>query len=525
MSGVKIPGAKIPGAEMLVRTLMANGVDTCFANPGTSELHALAAFDSMPGARCVPTLFEGVATGAADGYARMTDRPAATLLHLGPGLANGLANLHNARRARVPMVNIVGDHATWHRGVDAPLTSDVEGLAKPMSAWVRTVPDAASVAADTAEAIRAALTPPCGVSTLILPSDSSWDDTAAAEPIIVEPPVPAAPDAEALRAAADALRSGERVVVLLNGRATRAEGLALAGQIAAATGAKLYAHTGATRIERGAGRVTVERFPYPIDLGIAALAGAKHVVLIGSGEPVGFFGYPDKPSRLAPEDCRIHTVAPPGSDALAALRWLVEAVGAAGTPAPAQPLAPPSPATGALTADSVGQSLAALLPEGAIVVDEGISSSPMVYTACAGARPHDWLTITGGAIGIGMPLALGAAIACPDRKVVTVQADGSGMYTLQALWSQAREQADVVTIIFANRRYGILQWELGNLGFRDMGPNARNCTELGRPDLDWVALARGMGVEGGQATDAESFNRLLSAAFARKGPFLIEAVI
>ncbi|WP_448206753.1 acetolactate synthase large subunit [Azospirillum sp. sgz302134] len=513
------------GAEILVRTLLANGVGACFANPGTSELHALAAFDSMPGVLCVPTLFEGVATGAADGYARMTDKPAATLLHLGPGLANGLANLHNARRARVPLLNIVGDHATWHRGFDAPLTSDVEALAAPMSAWVRTVPNAASVARDTADAIRAALTPPGGVATLILPSDSSWDEAPAVEPILVEAPAPTPPDADALRSAAQALRSGGRVVVMLNGPATRAEGLALAGRIAAKTGAKLYAHTGATRIERGAGRVAVERFPYPIDLGLAALAGVEHIILIGATEPVGFFGYPDKPSRLAPEGCRIHNVAPPGTDALAALRQLAEETGAASTPEPTQRLALPTPATGALTADSIGQSLAALLPEGAIVVDEAISSSSMAYAPCAGARPHDWLTITGGSIGIGMPLALGAAVACPDRKVVNLQADGSGMYTLQALWSQAREKADVVTIVFANRRYGILQWELGNLGFREMGPNARNCTELGRPDLDWVTLARGMGVQGGQATDADSFNRLLKAAFARKGPFLIEAVL
>ena len=515
------------GAEILVRTLIANGVDACFANPGTSELHALAAFDSMPGVRCVPTLFEGVATGAADGYARMTGRPAATLLHLGPGLANGLANLHNARRARVPLLNIVGDHTTWHRRFDAPLTSDVEALAAPMSGWVRTVPDAASVGHDTADAIRAAMTPPGQVATLILPSDASWNETAAVEPIAVEPRAPAAPDADALRAAADALRSGAPVVLLLNGAATSAAGLALAGRIAARTGARFFAHTGATRIERGAGRVPVERLPYPIDLAIAALAGAEHVVLLGATEPVAFFGYPGKPSRVAPDGCRVHDVAPPGTDALAALRELADAVGAglgAGA-GPVQPLTLPDLATGALSADAIGRSLAALLPEGAVVVDEALTSSSMIYAPCAGARPHDWLTITGGSIGIGMPLALGAAIACPDRKVVNLQADGSGMYTLQALWSQAREKAEVVTIVFANRRYGILQWELGNLGFQEMGENTRNCTEIGRPDLDWVALARGMGVEAGQATDADGFNRLLKAAFAHKGPFLIEAVL
>ncbi|WP_431856020.1 acetolactate synthase large subunit [Azospirillum sp.] len=511
------------GAEILVKTLLANGMDACFANPGTSELHALAAFDSMPGVRCVPTLFEGVATGAADGYARMTGRPAATLLHLGPGLANGLANLHNARRARVPVLNIVGDHATWHRNADAPLTSDVEGLARPMSCWVRMVPDAASVRVDAAEAIRAALTPPTGVATLILPSDSSWDQTPDVEPIRVEAPAPAAPDGGALRAAIEALRGGRRAVLMLNGAATSAAGLELAGRIAARTGATLFAHTGATRIERGAGRVAVDRFPYPFDLGVAALKDAEHIVLIGATEPVGFFAYPGKPSRLAPEGARIHDAAPPGTDALAALAWLAEAVGAA--EAPVQALALPDLATGAVTADAIGRSLAALLPEGAVVVDEAISNSAMAYNPCRGARPHDWLTITGGSIGIGMPLALGAAVACPERKVVTLQADGSGMYTLQALWSQARENADVVTIVYANRRYGILQWEMGNLGFAEPGPSARACTDIGRPDLDWVGLAAGMGVEGGRAEDMERFNVLLKHALGRRGPFLIEAVL
>ena len=512
------------GAEILVKTLLANGMDACFANPGTSELHALAAFDSMPGIRCVPTLFEGVATGAADGYARMAGKPAATLLHLGPGLANGLANLHNAQRARVPVLNIVGDHATWHRDAGAPLASDVEGLARPVSCWVGTVPDAASVRAAAAEAIRAALTPPTGVATLILPSDSSWDQTPDVEPIRVEAPAPAAPDAGALRAATEALRGGRRTVLMLNGAATSAAGLELAGRIAAKTGAKLLAQTLPTRIERGAGRVAVDRLPYPIDLAIAALKDFEHIVLIGATEPVGFFGYPGKPGRLKPEGARLHDVAPPGTDALAALAWLAEAVGAAEAP-PLQPLALPDLAAGAVTADAIGQSLAALLPEGAVVVDEGISNSAMLYAPCRGARPHDWLCLTGGSIGIGPPLALGAAVACPDRKVVTLQADGSGMYTLQALWSQARENADVITVVLANRRYGILQWEMGNLGFANPGPSARACTDIGNPDLDWVGLAAGMGVEGGRAEDMERFNALLKHALGRRGPFLIEAVL
>lgn len=513
------------GADNLVATLKAGGIEVCFANPGTSEIHVVSAFDRQPGIRCALTLFEGVATGAADGYGRMTDRPAATLLHLGPGLANGLANLHNARKAESPVVNIVGDHATYHLQHDAPLTADVEGVARPMSHWVRTAPDAASLAGLAAEAIAAARTPPGRIATLIVPADAAWNETPAEIAHPIHPPHPAAVAGEAVRAAAEALRTGQRVAFFLDGPALREDALAWVGRIAAATGARLIAKTLCARVDRGAGRVTAEKLPYPVAQAIEALSTVDHLILVGTKAPVGFFAYPDKPSVLTPAHCRIHTLAAPGEDALQALAWLAEEMGAHAQPVPVQELALPTPATGAVTPKAIGRSVAALLPDHAVVVDESITAGGFLYPPTDGARPHSWTHVTGGSIGYGPPVALGAATACPDRRVVNLQADGSAMYTLQALWSQAREGANVTTVILNNRSYAILRVELGNLGFQDPGAAARAMTDLTGPALDWVSLAKGMGVPAARADDMETFNDLLARSLATPGPFLIEAMM
>ncbi len=515
---------RMNGAESLARTLLGAGIDVCFTNPGTSEMHFVAALDRVEGMRCVLGLFEGVVTGAADGYARMADKPAATLLHLGPGLANGLANLHNARRARSPVVNVVGDHATYHRRHDAPLTSDIEGFARPVSNWICTASDPRWVARDAAAAINAARRAPGSIATLILPADVAWG--ASGGPVTVPDPTPAPPPAgAAVDAAAIALRSGAPAAILMTGRALRARGLEAAGRIAAATGARLMCQTSNARLERGAGRVAVERLHYPVDQAVAQLADLRHIVLVGAKDPVAFFAYPGKPSRLAPPECAIHCLATPHEDGILALEALAEALGATAAAPPLQTLDRPALPTGALDPEAVGAALGALLPENAIVVDESITSGLPVKTLTAGAPPHDWLQVTGGSIGIGMPLATGAAVACPDRKVVCLEGDGSGMYTLQALWTQAREGLDVTTVVFANRAYAILKHELFNVGAENPGPKAFDMLEIGRPDLDWVAMARGMGVEGGRAETAEAFADLLARGLAAPGPFLIEAAI
>ena len=516
------------GAQALIRTLAGSGVDVCFSNPGTSEMHFVASLDAVPQLRGVLCLFEGVATGAADGYGRMTGRPAATLLHLGPGLANGLANLHNARRAGTPLVNVVGDHATYHKRFDAPLESDLDSLARTVSRWVRRSARSADVASDAAAAAAAALGPPGGVSTLILPADVSWSD--GAEPAPPEPPrppslVPGPVIEEAAGTLRDgALQGGAACVILLGGAALRRPGLEAASRIAAATGARLLGETFPARLERGAGLPGLERLAYLAEFAQAQLAGTRQLILAGARAPVSFFAYPDLPSSLVPDGCAVHTLAQPGEDVCAALASLADRAAPGARPQP-QPAHRPALPGGALTAETAAAVIGALLPEGAIVSDEANTSGLSLPAATAGAPPHDWLTLTGGAIGQGLPLATGAAVACPDRSVLALGSDGSAMYTIQALWTHAREQLDVTTVIFSNRRYAILDLELQRVGAVAGGEVARSLLDLSRPDLDFTALARGMGVPAARAASAGEFAGELRRALAEPGPHLIEAVL
>jgi acetolactate synthase-1/2/3 large subunit len=507
-----------------LRTLVAGGVEVCFTNPGTSEMQFVAALDRVPAMRAVLALFEGVATGAADGYARMAGKPAATLLHLGPGLANGLANLHNAMRAGVPIVNIIGDHATTHRQYDAPLSSDIAGYARQVSSWIRTTPHVQAVAADTAAAITAARQPPGQIATLIIPADCTWLD--AAGPVPVAPaPVRARVDDATIAEVAAALGSGEPALLLMAGDALREECLRDAGRIAAGTGARLASATFIARMARGAGRVAIERLPYPIDQALQFLQGVRHLILVGASAPVSFFAYPGKPSWLTPAGARLHTLARAEHDLPDALARLALAVGAPPNP-PVQPPQHVPPPRGTLNPQSIGQAVAALLPENCIVVDEAVTCGQFIWSATAGAPPHDWLGVTGGAIGDGMPLALGAAIACPDRQVLNLQADGSAAYTMQALWTEAREQLNVTTVLLSNRAYRILEIEYQQTGSgAQPGPQSQRLLSLGEPDLDWVQLAHGMGVPASRAETAEGFADALRAALGQAGPALIEAVI
>jgi acetolactate synthase-1/2/3 large subunit len=512
------------GAQSLIRTLVGCGVDVCFANPGTSEMHFVAALDSVPEMRAVLGLFEGVVSGAADGYARMADKPAATLLHLGPGLTNALANVHNARKAGTPMVNVVGDHATYHKRYDAPLTSDVEGLARPLSHFVRTTRSPNDVAADTADAVAAACAPPGQIATLILPADVSWSE--ASGPLQPRAALlPAKASEPAVRKAAAALKSGEKSVILMNGRALRADGLALGNRIARATSARLMCDTFTGRLERGAGRASIERLPYFAEMVASELNAVKHLVLVGTQAPVSFFAYPGKPNYLVPEGCEVHVLAEPTEDALDALERLCDAVGAAKIAAELQPLARPAAPSGAIDAKTLAEAVAACLPEGAIVADEGNTEGFLVSLFCAGAPAHDWLSNTGGSIGLGLPLATGAAVACPDRKVICLQGDGSAMYTVQALWTQARESLNVVNLILSNRSYRILNIELQRVGAEAAGERARSLLDIGRPDLDFVALSRAMGVPAVRVETAEALTKELARAVREPGPATIEVMM
>ena len=507
------------GAESLARTLAACGVDTVFANPGTSEMHFVSALDRVPGLRCVLGLAETVVTGCADGYARIAGKPAATLLHCGSGLGNGLANLHNAKRANTPVVNIVGDHATYHRAFDAPLTSDTEGIARTVSQWVRTCAGAYSVAADAAAAVQAALTPPGQIATLVLPADCAWNEAAdPASPLPVPGRALVAPDAVAT--IARVLRSGAPSMLVLSGAALGEAGLRAAQRVSAACGAKLRVPTQVPRMARGRGRPPVDRIPYSVDRALEVLAGVKQLVLCAAKPPVGFFAYPGKPSTLWPADCTVHVLARPEEDVVQALEALADELGAPREVRLAE-LPAPAPATGRFTTEGFGITLAALMPENAIVAEDAVTSGRALFPPTFSAPPHDWIQITGGAIGHALPAATGAALGAGGRKVICLQADGGAMYSLQSLWTQAREKLDVVNVIFANRRYAILQGELAAVGAQP-GPASKELFDLGRPDLDWVRLAQGMGVEAARVDTLDSFADRFRASLGRRGPFLIE---
>jgi acetolactate synthase I/II/III large subunit len=511
------------GAQTLVATLVDQGVDICFANPGTSEMHFLAALGDNPKMRSVLCLFEGVATGAADGWYRMKDKPASTLLHLGPGLANGLANIHNAKRASSGMVNVVGEHSVSHLKYDPPLTSDIEGLARPLSHWVRRAESSNTIAWDTAQAVAKASEHPGQIATLILPGDTSWQQAGAA-PVL--PPAVVAkrktPRAERIEHVARVLRSGEPTLIILANKATRGAALEKAGRVAAATGARLGSQFFTARIERGAGRVPIARIPYAVAQATAFLGDFKHIVTVETSEPVAFFAYPDKPSLLKAEGTQVHTLVEDDEDSELAFDMLLQALGAAGTAPRVQQRIETQVPSGALNPTSIAHALAAALPEHCIVVDESLTTGRESMGLTMGARPHDLINNMGGSIGYSTPVATGAALACPDRRVFCMVGDGSAMYTIQSLWTQAREGLNVTTIIFANNSYAILKAEYANMGAGTPGERALSMIDIDKPRIDWLAMAKSMGVPAVAAETAESFYEAMARSVREPGPCLIE---
>jgi acetolactate synthase I/II/III large subunit len=512
------------GAKALIDALVGSGVEVCFANPGTSEMHLVEAIDATPAMRPVLCLFEGVCTGAADGYGRMLGRPAATLLHLGAGLGNGVANLHNARRAGTPIVNLVGDHARHHLPYDAPLTADIEGVARPVSAWVRTARTAEGLAADGIDAVVAALAarpdPAGGVATLIVPADCAWDRGRNAE--FFTPPLRHRPFSAAAVASTAGLVD-DRALLLLDGNALGEEGLAAAGRIVAATGCRAFTTTFPARVEAGPGVYAPERLPYFPEQALEGLAGVETLVLVGAQAPVSFFAYRNLPSDLVPEGCRVIRLCHRHEDGAGALAALADAVGAPAAASGAAPVRPERP-SGTLTTRSVAQILAFMAPENCIVASDSGGGGAAVVPLQRAVR-HTWLHLTGGAIGQAGPVAVGAALACPDRKVLALIGDGGAAYTHQYLWTAARERLNVITVIYKNRRYGILDTEYRRLGVNDVGARADSLFDLGNPDIDWVSLAQGFGVRGARAATCEDFAAALQDALAASGPSLIEASV
>lgn len=512
----------LTGAQALVTTLADNGVTACFANPGTSEMHLVTALDGEPRIRSVLCLFEGVATGAADGYARVTGTPAMTLLHLGAGYLNAGANIHNAGRANTPMINVIGDHAVPHLKYEAPLTSDILGLARPNSRWIKSADTVEQTGALAAEAFAASFGPKPGPVSLILPADSAWLDGGVPGETVEPASLDSVP-ADRIEAAVKAIAAADKPVLLINGTALGEHGLAAAARLKAA-GVRVMTDTFYPRMRRGAGVFAPDRTQYFAEAAVADLEGSDLLLSAGTSAPVAFFSYPGKPSSLVPEGCDVFDLGDASTDSAATLAALADAMGAHEA-APPEVLVTPEPPTGPLTAQAVGQSLARHLPENAMVSDDGVSNGLLSYLPTQNAQPHDWMMLTGGAIGQGMPLALGAALAAPDRKTICLSGDGAGMYTNQALWSMAREGADVTTIVFVNHSYRILNIELHRTGAGNPGPTAKDMLSIGGPDIDWVQLSTSMGVPAVEATTADAFDKALKEAIAESGPRLIAAVV
>jgi acetolactate synthase I/II/III large subunit len=510
------------GADAVIATLADNGVEACFANPGTSEMQFVSALDRETRVRPVLCLFEGVATGAADGYGRMAGKPAVTLLHLGPGYGNGVANLHNARRAFTPIVNVIGDHATYHLQNDAPLASDILSLASVNSRWVRSATSADDAADLAAEAVAASFGPPGGSASLILPADCAWSPASRKGPSL-DRPRRAAAAASAVDSVAKAIRGAKKAMLLIGGGACGEAGLAAAARLAAA-GVRVMTDTFVSRQPRGAGRFSPERMAYFGEAAMEELAGVDLMVLADTVTPAAFFAYPDRPTILVPDGCAQITLARRGEDGALALEQLADALGAPASAAP-NALALPETPTGSLNAYTAGASIARHMPDQAIVSDDGVTSSMPVFLQTKAARPHDWMMLTGGAIGQGIPLAVGAAVACPDRKVISLNGDGAAMYTVQGLWTLAREGLDVTVVVFANHTYRILGVELQRTGAGKPGPSAASLLDLGSPRIDWVSLAKGLGVPAMRQETAEGFDGAFAAAMGQKGPMLIEVAL
>ncbi len=514
------------GSHLLLDALIASGIDTVFGNPGTSEMHLTAAFSDYPEIEKVLCLFEGGATGAADGYARMAGKPAATLLHLGPGLGNGIANIHNAKKAGTPMINIIGDHTTFHKKYDAPLNSDVEGTAKPYSHWVRTVASAEALARDASDAISAACSHGGQIASLIIPADIAWGDRT--EQVFPEPDVtreqaaPALLD-QALERMAQAAGNGKKIGLIAGQEALYGDGLFLAGQLAAATGASLLFPYATGRVQRGKGLPKTTRIPFAVDAAVSLLAPFDQLFLIGAAEPVAFFAYPGKPSRVVPDNAEVMPLVTPREDILAALTYLVERVGNTGIETDATPV--PALPSGALDPETLADTVANCIRAETLIVDEGVTTTRAMLPCIGGAPRHDYLTNVGGSIGAGLPLALGVAIACPDRPVLCLSGDGSASYTLQVLWSMARHNLNVTIVICANHSYEILKGEMFRVGaLRPDGPK-NPLLELDAPRMDWVSIATGYGVEAVRCTTAEDLGAQINRGLDGPGPLLIEATL
>ena len=513
------------GARSLIQSLLNAGVEVCFANPGTSEMHLVQAMDAEPAFRGVLCLFEGVCTGAADGYARIAGKPAVTLLHLGPGLGNGIANLHNARRAASPIINLVGNHTLDHEALDAPLTSDIETLAKNVSSWIKTDSTAESLAADGLAALAAVMQKAPGskgqIATLIIPADACWGPASMMAPNVPVIPGIAKTNADLAQIVGRLTASS---LILLDKDGLLPAAREAAAKIAKHVGCRVATTAFPARIDSGPGSPVIERLPYFPEQVQKALQGVDHILLAGAGEPVSFFAYPETPSKLAPVGCALQVLAAGHEDVAGALQALMTELNAGSAAPDRYETAVFDVPTWKISTRGVATLIAQKMPEGSILCGDSGGGAAVLQPAQQ-SKAHTWLNLTGGSIGQGGPAAVGAAIAAPNTQVFALLGDGASMYTIQALWTQARERLSVITVIFNNQRYGILETEYLRLGVNEIGQHAGALFDLSEPSIHLADLASSLGVVGHRVDTCEAFQTVLDEALQRVGPTLIEVML
>lgn len=513
------------GAQHILTGLSDAGIELIFTNPGTTEIYFVDALGKVPIPRPVLTLTEAVAAGAADGAARIGGQPTALLLHLGPGLANAIAYLHNAKRAHSPIVVVVGDHSQGVANQDPPLASDIDSLAHTFSKAVIHVTQHEHPRHSAARAGYIAVDATPGIVTLIVPSDLSWSETNDIPRLQRPPRTPLNTPESTLERASAALIEPDGTAVIVGGDLLRTEGQETLERLTRCQNLTVWANTFPARMDRGYGRPRVRRLPYLPEMAIAALENTRRVVIAGGANPVPFFGYPHLPDRLVTEECEIITLTSDPSAApssIAALMPNAEELTLLGS-------THIEPATkdddnAALNPANFASVVAELLPADTIVVDESNTLGLNLEEATANAAAHTWLpALTGGAIGHGLGMAIGAALAAPERRVLALIADGSSLYTPQALWTHASETLNITTVILSNRSYGILNFELHRLGSEAETEGAKRLLSLSPPSIDHIRLATGFGVPAARASTVGELIDALTSAWLSRGPSLIEA--
>ena len=518
---------KMNGAAAFFKSIVDNGIDTIFACPGTSEMQVVdeVGYSNL---RVVLCLFENSVTGMADGYARMLDKPALGMVHVTCGLTNALANMHNARIANSRMIIFGGGVHVAHE-VNEPVHSMLQRQPYVAQIAAQCVIEARSpdqLAAAATQALKASNDGAGKIVYVYGPNNAVWGESSFQGKLTSSAEQRQRVSTATISSIADTLKAGKKTAFILDNLALREEGLEILGRIAEGAGGRLFREWLPSRIAMGAGRVRTETLPYGGAEGRELLSEFDQIVLVGAKIPVCPFSYENQPWVKIPENCNVHTLATADHDILAALEELATQLDLPEKASNRYNRKPGEPPTGPLSGNSIVQSLSILMPADSIVLDEAMLENVMFPLLMDGAAPFDFMAACpGGAIGAGPPVACGAAIACPNRKVILLEGDFSLMQGNTALWSMAQHNLDICVINYNNEGSASLSTELARVRQGEAQPKSIELLRIRKPTIDYAAMAESMGVPASRAETAEEFHLQLTKAMSTKGPHFIDANI